>query len=94
MIMDHYHEKWWEKVLEPVVVPLPCQPATVPYPWVPQSQPPAPRVTDAEIKEFRDLLEKARKYDKDHGQPDCDLDEKREKVRKLAEELGVDVSFV
>ena len=50
--------------------------------------------TQQEIDEFRRLLERAREYDRQHNQPDCGLEEKRAAVKKLADELGIDVSFI
>jgi len=56
-------------------------------PWVPQ-------ITPEEIEEFKKLLDRAREYDKKHNQPDCELEEKKEKLRKLSEELGVKIDFI
>ena len=52
---------------------------------------PEPRITQAEVEEFRRLLERAREYDRTHGEPNCELEEKKEKLRALAKELGVEV---
>ncbi len=87
MVMDHYHDKWW-RLFPP------------PQPWVAPAMPPAaplqpaPAISPAEVDEFRRLLERAREYDRLHNQPDCELDEKREKLRKLARDLGVEIAFV
>jgi len=43
------------------------------------------------MEEFRRLLEKARKWDKDHP---AALDEKKELLRKMADALGVEIDFV
>lgn len=51
-------------------------------------------ITWDEIQEFRRLLERAREYDRKHNQPDCELEEKRQRLKNLAAELGVDISFV
>ena len=56
--------------------------------------PAAPLPTKEEIEEFRRLLERARQYDREHGQPDCELEEKRKKLKDLAKELGVEIEFV
>ncbi len=54
-------------------------------PRVPQYQPViTPQVSQAELDEFRRLLERAREYDKRHAEPDCELDE----------QLGVEIAFV
>lgn len=84
MIMDHTHEEWnprrWKMV--PEVVPIP------------DHLKPPPPVTREEIEEFRRLLERAREYDRRHNEPDCELEEKRQKLRDLAKELGVEIDFV
>jgi hypothetical protein len=74
MIMDHGRRSWPEP--QPDVVPLPRTP---PYPGPADTVPvviPANLPTAEEIKEFRDLLEQAKKIDKVTGQPDCEDPEK------------------
>lgn len=92
MIMDHYREKW-----QPVVpqVPMPY-PVPVPFPQFPPQQQVviAPQISQAEIDEFRKLLERAREYDKRHNEPDCELEEKRTVLLAIAKALGIDISFV
>jgi hypothetical protein len=82
MIYDHYDDRWRRHLddlaKQPVYVPIQIQPA----------------ISQEEIAEFRRLLERAREYDKRTGQPDCEMEDKREKLRKLAEELGVKIDFV
>lgn len=60
----------------------------------PQVYPYQPAITTAEIEEFRKLLERAREYDKKNNEPDCELKEKKERLLKLAEELGVKIDFL
>lgn len=55
---------------------------------------PMPAISPTEIDEFRKLLDRAREYDKKHNQPDCELEEKRQKLKKLADELGVKIDFL
>jgi len=81
MVCDHYYEKWYPYTHPWQVVPPPIQPI---QPAIPQT----------DIEEFRKLLERAREYDKRTGQPDCDLEEKRQRVKKLAQDLGVEISFL
>lgn len=88
MIMDHYWDKWQPKPTPP----WPTYPIMPPMPDPYKVYKPVP--TQEEIDEFRKLLERAREYDKKHSEPECELEEKKAKVRKLAEELGVDVSFI
>lgn len=84
MVMDHYHDKWTAP--QPVWWPNTAQTGIVTIVR------PAP--TPAEVEEFRVLLERAREYDRKHNQPDCELEEKRQKVKKLAEELGIEIGFL
>lgn len=79
MIMDHFGDKFQERVYR--------------YQWWPPLQS-EPAVTPEEIAEFRKLLERAREYDKRNNEPDCELESKKARVRKLAEDLGVKVDFV
>ena len=87
MIYDHYHDKWKQPPYVPPYVPTPFVPNVIPNPYV------SP-ITPAEIEEFRKLLDRAREYDKTHNQPDCELEEKRKKVKELAESLGVSIDFL
>ena len=91
MIMDHYHDKW-----QPIVIPppqWPSVPGVVPY-----APPPFTRedIDDIrrDVEELRKLLERAREYDKRNNEPDCELEEKKRKVRELAEQLGVKIDFL
>lgn len=51
-------------------------------------------ITQDEIEELRKLLEKAKEYDKKTGQPDCELDSKRQALKEIAKELGVEIAFL
>jgi hypothetical protein len=86
MIMDHYGDKWGRIAPQPV-------PA---YPWVVPMVPvaPQPLIPPEDVAEFKRLLERAREYDRKMGEPDCELEEKRKKVKDLAEALGVKVDFL
>lgn len=43
------------------------------------------------IEELEKLIEAGKKYDEATGQPDCELDEKIELLRKIADQLGVEI---
>lgn len=79
MVTDYYREQWEPRIPQPYFIPMPGS---------------QPAVTDAEILEFRKLLERAREYDRRTGQPDCELEEKRAALKAIAEKLGIDISFV
>jgi hypothetical protein len=86
MIMDHYREKW-----TPYTEPY-ANPNTLPsITWPFNTQ---PAITDAEILEFRKLLDRAREYDKRNNEPDCELAEKRQAILDIAKKLGVDIAFL
>ena len=80
MIYDHYSERWWEKLHPPI------------SPWGIPMPPQIP--SKDEVEEFRKLLDRAREYDKKTGQKDCELEEKRDRVKKLADELGLKIDFL
>lgn len=42
---------------------------------------------------FEELLRKAAEYDREHAQPNCELDEKRLALKKIADEMGVEITF-
>lgn len=50
-------------------------------------------ITPEEIAEFRRLLKRAREYDRRNNEPDCELEEKKARLRDLAKELGVTITF-
>jgi hypothetical protein len=78
----------------PQTPPIPCPwPPYSPLPAIPTQWPVNP-ITPQDIEEFRKLLDRARKYDKDNNEPDCELEEKRKKVKDLAERLGVEIDFL
>ena len=85
MVMQHRQDDWGRRIQEEAL-----RLARTPTPPV------VPPVTDREILEFRELLERARKYDREHNQPDCEMEEKKKKLMELAEQLGIadKVSFI
>lgn len=80
MVAEHYIHKWSSPPFKlPNVVPIPNNPR------IPSQE---------EIDEFYALLERARKYDREHGQEDCELDDKRKALKAIAEEMGVEIKFI
>ena len=86
MVGDHYRDLW------------------KPQPWYPSglAQPiQQPVITRAEfdelkrqVEEMKELLKRAKKYDEDNGEPDCEIDEKMEILRKVAKLVGVSLEDV
>jgi len=85
MVMDHYHDEWGRRWVPDQSTP----------PWLAPHAPLVLRpVTQEEVDEFRRLLDRARAYDRRNNEPDCGMDEKRAALKLLAEQMGVDISFV
>jgi hypothetical protein len=86
VVMQHKYDEWYQRYQNP-------QPTYIPpvTPYVPAI---VPMPSAQEVDEFRRLLDRAREYDKKMGQPDCELEEKRQQLRNLAETLGVKIGFV
>lgn len=84
MIGDHYSEKWrevWPQVTTP----------TFQFELA---------VTRAEfdalkrdVEECKALLRRAKQYDKDNDEPDCEIEEKMELIRRVAKAVGVDLEL-
>lgn len=83
MVMQHKYEEW-QRLLEPIPTPV-----FIPHPVIVPRQ-----ITPEEIDEFRRLLERARQYDRDNNEPDCETEEKRRQLKDLAKKLGVKIEFV
>ncbi len=100
MIFDHFTAKWDRHPRTPYrpINPIPYWPEPLIDPFLPREPvspdaQPSPAISQEEKDEFRELLRKAREYDAKHHEPDCEMEQKKEKLRKLAEELGIDISF-
>jgi phytoene/squalene synthetase len=48
----------------------------------------------AEVEHLKELLKAAKIFDEATGQPDCEMDEKIELIRRVAELVGVDMDEV
>lgn len=47
-----------------------------------------------DVEEMKELLKRAIKYDEENNEPHCEVDEKVEFIKKLAEYIGVDLTDV
>ena len=86
---DYYRDRWAER---PYI-----QPYTPPY-GVTYTQTEISREEFEQLKlevlEMKELLKRALKYDKENGEPHCEMDEKVELLKKVAEFVGVDLSEI
>lgn len=47
-----------------------------------------------DVLEMKELLKRAKKYDEDNGEPDCEMEEKVALVRKVCELVGVNIDDI
>lgn len=86
MIGDHYMDKW--------KFPSPGRP------WDGSTSMPSEvsRMEFEELKkevlEMKEILKRAKKYDEDNNEPDCEIDEKMAVLRKVAELVGISLDDV
>lgn len=78
MVGDYYGDKWQWYQTRPV---------------------PDPSVLELlalrqEVKEAKELLKRAAEYDQEHGEPECQKEEKLAVLRKVAELVGIDLEDV
>ncbi len=89
MIMDNVYDDWNKRYWPPA----PLVPPTNYPPYWPGIQPPV-KPSEQDLDFVKKLFEGAKKYDADNNEPDCELEEKKAKLRDLAAKLGVDISFI
>lgn len=94
MIGDHYRDMWQPKPWYPSLPAVPM-PQTSP---IIINQPEISRAEFDELKrqvlEMKELLKRAKKYDEDNGEKDCEIDEKMDVLRRIAKLVGVDLNDV
>lgn len=62
--------------------------------WFPQLPKDDHTERERQLREFMELYAKARRFDQETGQPDCELDEKRKALKKIADEMGIKLKFL
>lgn len=101
MIGDHYRDRWRDRFREqewwpnvPMWPPGPAMPMPV---TLPQPSPITRQQFDdlkREVMEMKELLKRAKKYDEDNNQRDCEVDEKMDLLRKIAAMVGISLDDV
>lgn len=91
MVGDHYADKWLPRWPD-LVPPEPGGTRIIKLP---------PEITreefDAlkcEVEEMKALLKRAKEYDERNNEPDCEIDEKMDLLRRVAKLVGVDIDDV
>ncbi len=83
MIGDFYDDKWKKTV-----------PADTTGIW---STPPTRQEFEElkkEVLDMKELLKRAKKYDNDNGEPNCEIEDKMEFLRKVAQMVGIDLDDI
>lgn len=104
MVSDRFDENWrkkydWYPGNLPPHRDSPLQPRVYPtQPVIPGQLIGIPEVTREEIEEIRkdiaelkDWLKRAKKYDEDNGEPDCEIAEKMDRLRQMAKIVDIDL---
>lgn len=82
MIGDHFHDKWNQPYYKEIITNIP-EVSKKDFDDLKK-----------EVLEMKELLKKAIKYDKDNNEPNCEVEEKLETLKKVAELLGVSLDDV
>lgn len=76
---------------------FPTQPWIVPSSW-PELVPAITReefeALKAEVAEMKEMLKRAKAFDEKNGSPNCEIEEKMELLRKIAELVGISLDDV
>lgn len=90
MIGDHYSQKWTGPFQQGGSLPYNGMPLTL--------SPPVTREEffqlQREVLEMKQLLLKAKEYDRKTAQPDCEQESKVEILKRVAQMVGVDLSEI
>lgn len=92
MVTEHYIDRWGRMVpyYPAPYYPQPLQPWEVPPPV---TAPLTDEEKAKELQQFKDLIERAKKYDTEHNEPECELDSKKAALKAIADQLGIEISF-
>jgi len=97
-IGDSYRDRdgWpWRPVDPfPVIPPSPIVPEDFRKIWEAQVKDKQFEELEKRVAALEELIRKGKEYDAATGQPDCELDEKRQALKKIADEMGVEIRFL
>lgn len=88
MVGDFYGDKF-----KPFIVPQPA-PVINPAPLVVNVPPADYEQLKRDVADMKELLKRAKKYDEEHGEPDCQMEEKIKILKAVAKFIGVDLTDV
>lgn len=81
---SHYDDRWRPQV----------QPFTTVQTWITNVTREEFEALRSEVAEMKELLIAAKRIDEVTGQPDCEMEEKVDLLRRVAEAVGVDLGDV
>lgn len=89
MVGDHYRDLWKDN-------PLTRQPNLTAPIFVQGNGPSRDEFNELkrQVEEMKLLLARAKKYDEDNGEPECEIDEKMDLLRKVAKLVGIELDDV
>lgn len=94
MVSDHYDD-WFKKQYPDIFKPFPTIPPFDPNQGIPTYQTPITReefeALKRDVEHMKDLIKRARIYDIENDEPDCEIAEKMERLRQIAELVGIDL---
>lgn len=89
MVGDHYRDTWGPQPwFEPLINPVPQYPAPAPVSREDFDE------LKRQVMEMKELLKRAKEYDERNGEPECEIDEKMDLLRKVAKMVGIDLDDV
>lgn len=97
-IGDHYNEKWdpWKDRIQPIQIPGPDAP--IDFSKLFRPEPEVTRIEfeklKKEVEELKILLQKAKIYDEVNNEPNCEIEEKMDFLRKVAALVNIDLDDV
>lgn len=90
MVGDYFKDKWIPYFERNT---FPSGPFISPLP-VPSVSPDEFLALKREVEEMKELLKRAKVYDEEHGEPECEMEEKLKVLRAVAKAVGVDLEDV
>lgn len=96
MIGDHYRDRWPDQYpwAQPWVLPPNGGAVTITWPSTPAVSREEFEALRRDVLEMKELLKKAKAYDERNNEPECEVDEKMDVLRRVAKLVGVDLDDV
>lgn len=96
MIYDHYRKTWPEPYLPEVIPPWeePKPSKDLIDEWLKTAEGRRKQEElERRVREMEELLKKAKIYDEENNQPDCESESKKKTLQDLAEAWNIEINF-